>query len=155
MTDRNLDHLYPDFRRRFINLQIEMENLFHPIFLTEGFRTAERQRELYSIGRIKGIIVKPWQVVTRAKPGQSYHNYGLAADIAFSSKEPYSEEHPWKLLGQIAPKHGLEWGGNWKHPDRPHLQQSYDLKITLLEDILDQGDLDTVWRVIDVVRSLS
>ena len=40
-----------------------------------GRRTMEEQAALYAKGRTKG-----GKIVTKAKPGQSYHNYGLAFD---------------------------------------------------------------------------
>lgn len=44
-------------------------------YVYEGFRTNERQQELYEQGR-----TKPGKIVTWARPGQSFHNYGLAVD---------------------------------------------------------------------------
>lgn len=40
-----------------------------------GLRTFEEQTALYAQGR-----TKPGRIVTKAKPGESYHNYGLAFD---------------------------------------------------------------------------
>ena len=40
-----------------------------------GLRTFEEQLALYAIGR-----TKPGRIVTKAKPGESYHNHGLAFD---------------------------------------------------------------------------
>ena len=39
-------------------------------------RTIKEQNDLYAQGR-----TKPGKIVTNAKGGQSYHNYGLAIDI--------------------------------------------------------------------------
>lgn len=44
-------------------------------YIYEGFRTNERQNQLYDIGRIA-----PGTIVTHAKGGQSFHNYGRAFD---------------------------------------------------------------------------
>jgi peptidoglycan L-alanyl-D-glutamate endopeptidase CwlK len=40
-----------------------------------GFRSMEEQAALYAIGRSK-----PGKIVTKARPGESYHNYGMAFD---------------------------------------------------------------------------
>src|SRR5690242_13033419 len=47
----------------------------HP-FITETLRSFERSNELYAQGR-----TKPGDIVSYAKGGQSYHNYGLAIDF--------------------------------------------------------------------------
>ena len=44
-------------------------------YIYEGFRSRARQDELYAIGR-----TAPGKIVTQAKAGQSFHNYGLAFD---------------------------------------------------------------------------
>jgi peptidoglycan L-alanyl-D-glutamate endopeptidase CwlK len=49
--------------------------------LTSGYRSKKEQNELYAQGRSK-----PGQVVTNAKAGQSYHNYGLAVDFVIIHK---------------------------------------------------------------------
>jgi peptidoglycan LD-endopeptidase CwlK len=45
-----------------------------PLIYT-GLRSMEEQAALYAIGRSKG-----GKIVTKARPGESYHNYGLAFD---------------------------------------------------------------------------
>ncbi|TDM08527.1 MAG: hypothetical protein C4K60_03555 [Ideonella sp. MAG2] len=59
--------------------------------------------------------------VTRAGGGQSYHQYGLAADCAFlrNGKVVISEADPWaakgyELYGQMAQSVGMVWGGSWR-----------------------------------------
>jgi peptidoglycan L-alanyl-D-glutamate endopeptidase CwlK len=44
-------------------------------YIYEGARTLTRQAELYAQGR-----TVPGRIVTQAKPGRSFHNYGLAID---------------------------------------------------------------------------
>lgn len=55
--------------------QAYKESIF--VSITEGFRSIEHQHKLYSQGR-----ATPGSIVTNAKGGYSYHNYGLAFDIA-------------------------------------------------------------------------
>jgi len=89
--------------------------------LQEGFRSPERQAELYAQGR-----TRPGAIVTKAGPGQSNHNYGVAFDVvpgAVIGKPNWDPENPaWAQLGQIGKNLGLEWGGDWKFTDRPHFQ---------------------------------
>lgn len=61
--------------------------------------------------------------VTKAKGGQSYHNYGLAVDLAFVVNGKISwEEKLYKNIGRWASQIGLTWGGTWKFVDYPHVQ---------------------------------
>ncbi len=62
-------------------------------------------------------------ILTRLERGgyQSYHQFGLAADVAFkrNGKVVISERDPWamqgyRLYGQVAESVGLTWGGRWK-----------------------------------------
>lgn len=89
----------------------------------ETFRSRERQAELYAKGR-----TAPGAIVTKAAPGQSNHNYGVAFDVvpgALLSKPNWAPEDPaWASLGEIGKKYGLEWGGDWKFVDKPHFQLS-------------------------------
>lgn len=47
-----------------------------PAHITEAYRTYDRQAYLYAQGR-----TRPGAIVTKAPPGASAHNYGLAVDI--------------------------------------------------------------------------
>ncbi len=104
----------------------EMEMLGHPIRITEGYRSTERQNELYAQGR-----TTPGKIVTNAKGGESLHNYGCAVDIFFLKEGYNASEALWQTLGAVGKKHGFEWGGDWKKfTDKPHLQMTkgYSLK---------------------------
>jgi peptidoglycan LD-endopeptidase CwlK len=85
-----------------------------------GLRTYKEQNDLYAQGR-----TKPGKVVTNAKGGYSYHNFGLAFDFCVLSdgKAVWNSNHPhWKRFVQIAKAHGFDWGGDFKSPDAPHFQ---------------------------------
>lgn len=85
-----------------------------------GSRSYAEQNELYAQGRSK-----PGQIVTKAKGGYSWHNFGLAFDIGiFSSddKTYYGESGSYEVCGQIGESLGLEWGGRWEFTDEPHFQ---------------------------------
>src|SRR6516162_6132343 len=62
-----------------------------------GLRTYEEQDELYAQGR-----TKPGKIVTKAKGGQSWHNFGTAFDIGIFSKDGktyYGESEAYKEVG--------------------------------------------------------
>lgn len=84
------------------------------------YRTFAQQDALYAQGR-----TAPGQRVTNARGGQSWHNYGLGADLVFSTangQPSWPENGNWTRYGQIADSYGLTWGGNWRNPDRPHVE---------------------------------
>lgn len=74
-TLKNIDTLEVRFQRQVRGWLNEMINSKITPLIYCGRRTMEEQAELYAKGRTKA-----GKIVTKAKPGQSYHNYGLAFD---------------------------------------------------------------------------
>lgn len=81
--------------------------------ITAGFRTFEEQDALYAKGR-----TEPGRIVTNAKGGESFHNFGLAIDVV-DTKNLYNID--WDRLGSIGESVGLEHGDRG-YVDRPHFQ---------------------------------
>lgn len=118
--------LQPLVKRKADEVVKEMELLGFPIRITQGFRSIEEQDKLYAQGR-----TTPGQIVTNAKGGESFHNYGVAVDVVFRKEGYNAPETLWQTFGTVGKKHGFEWGGDWKtFKDRPHLQMTlgYSLK---------------------------
>lgn len=86
-----------------------------PIKITETFRTAAKQEEYYNQGR-----KSPGSIITNAKALQSYHQYGLAFDIAFEGVPYPSDLKKWEKLGTLGESIGLVWGGRFN--DNPHFE---------------------------------
>lgn len=86
----------------------------HTLIVTQGFRSFAEQDKLYN--------KRPR--VTRARGGQSYHNYGLAVDFAFTVNGKLDwTDSLYRKIGKWAAAVGLEWGGNWtSFKDLPHVQ---------------------------------
>lgn len=86
-----------------------------------GTRTYAEQEALYEQGRSK-----PGKIVTKARAGQSKHNFGIAFDVGVFSddgKEYYGESNAYAELGKIGKELGLVWGGDWEDfPDEPHFE---------------------------------
>ncbi len=86
-----------------------------------GSRTYAEQNELYAQGR-----TKPGQIVTKARGGHSWHNFGLAFDIGIFSSDSkiyYGDSASYAMCGQIGKELGLQWGGDWQDfQDEPHFQ---------------------------------
>lgn len=104
------------------------------IFITETYRSQERQNELYEQGRTKlwdsnGNRLK---IVTWTK--NSRHTSRRAWDIACKGKDLYNMT-TLRKCGSIAAKLGILWGGTWKNsPDYPHFEVSADWKPPVKEE---------------------
>lgn len=84
------------------------------------YRTVAQQDALYAQGR-----TQPGDRVTGARGGQSWHNYGLGADVVISTPQgqpSWPDDGNWTRYGEIAEDRGLTWGGRWRNPDRPHVE---------------------------------
>jgi peptidoglycan LD-endopeptidase CwlK len=111
------------------------------IVITDGFRSAADQDRLYEQGRTTG-----GNIVTNAKGGESYHNFGLAIDFALetpSGDVVWDREYDrnengladWTEVVQMAKALGFEWGGDWKgFKDYPHLEMNFGLTIADLQN---------------------
>lgn len=108
-----------------------------PILITQGLRTMAEQNALYAQGR-----TRPGAIVTNARGGESYHNYGLAVDFALllpdgssvswdMARDGDQDGTPdWREVVQQAKAIGFEWGGDWtSFKDYPHLQMSFGLRL--------------------------
>ncbi len=126
VSDAKIKTLHPKIRVAATKFQNEAIKAGLPFRITEGLRTVERQNKLFEQGR-----TTPGAIVTNARGGQSWHNYGLAFDIipiingTATYKAPASV---WANIATIGKKYGFEWGGNFAGlTDKPHFQKKYGL----------------------------
>ncbi len=111
-----MNGLHPTFATRLARLQGLLEQHGLRMRITCGYRSLAQQVAEYAKGR-----TAPGPRVTRARPGRSPHNYGLAADFCFQGLRPYDGD--WKAFGRLAKQAGLAWGGGWLlFKDRPHVE---------------------------------
>ncbi|WP_128104225.1 M15 family metallopeptidase [Paenibacillus sp. DCT19] len=110
------------------------------VVITHGYRSIEEQDALFDQGR-----TGTGNIVTNARGGESYHNYGLAIDFAL--RTPQGEivwdmerddngngEPDWMEVVALAKDLGFTWGGDWANfPDYPHLQMDFGLSINELK----------------------
>ena len=91
------------------------------VFVTETYRSQERQNELYEQGR-----TKPGHIVTWTK--NSRHTSRLAWDIAVNPPKALYDVGTLEAAGAVAAGIGITWDGAWITPDRPHFEVTADWK---------------------------
>jgi peptidoglycan L-alanyl-D-glutamate endopeptidase CwlK len=111
INSRDLADLTPTARARcekFVR-QCKAEGI--DILITSTLRDHECQAMLYAQGR-----TAPGKKVTNAKPGESFHNYGVAFDFVplVHGKPDWNDEALFKRCGAIAEACMLEWAGRWR-----------------------------------------
>ena len=85
--------------------------------------------------------------------GQSYHNYGLAVDIAqltldghisygMESDSNNDEKGDWGQAIELLEARGFNWGGRWKYPDRPHFEKTFGFNWRLLLNKIKNKEVD-------------
>ena len=105
--------VHPILAGKVVNIIHAAELEGYNLTVTQGLRTFLEQDKLF----------KKRPRVTKARGGQSYHNYGVAVDLAFVVGGKISwDERLYRNIGRWASRVGLEWGGHWKFVDYPHVQ---------------------------------
>lgn len=146
--------VYLDFAQHVMNVYSYMYDTHNlTMRVTESLRTFEEEDALYAKGR-----TEPGRIVTNARGGFSYHNFGLAVDSCFLGNDPYLTKDPkgdffWNEFGARCQLEGLVWGGNFsKLRDTPHCEMSYGHSLSELRAMYNDGGLRHVWEQIDLER---
>lgn len=124
------------------------------IRVTQGMRSWVDQLNLWLKGRDRqGNIVDPRAVVTNAKPGYSWHCFGLAVDVApFVDGVPdWDIKHPvWQAIVSAGEALGLFSGSEFRtFPDWPHFQYTNGLPVTpddIVRQCYKEGGMLAVWE---------
>ena len=134
-TLRAIDSLDASFQKQVRGWVNEMVTSRIEPLIYCGRRTMEEQAALYAKGRTAG-----GKIVTKAKPGESYHNYGLAFD--------------WAPLKQSAKNADL-WFADWDNETAfrlgEHVGVSFELAAISWETGLLQSSKYKSWR--DIPRN--
>jgi hypothetical protein len=95
--------------------------LHQRLYLASATRSFDQQNAKYAEGRDG----RNGQIVTNARAGQSWHNFGLAFDVAIRSDD-VPLVLTWEIsevIGKLGELVGLEWGERWHHHrDNNHFQ---------------------------------
>jgi peptidoglycan LD-endopeptidase CwlK len=145
---KRLQLLHPAIREEAIQAYNEAVKAtpvgVHP-YITETLRTFEKQQEYYNQGR-----TTPGDIITYSKPGQSYHQYGLALDfVNLINGKPYWPKDPlndknWMIVVKIFEAHGFQAGIRWqgKKQDAPHFEKRFGHNWSELLAIHNAGKKD-------------
>lgn len=123
------------------------------IRVVQSLRSWKEQAALYAEGRdANGSVVDESKVVTNAKPGTSWHNFGLAVDVApFNEGIPdWNVNHPvWKQIVSAGESVGLTSGSGWRtFPDWPHFQMTGSYPVSpndAVRSVFTAGGMSAVW----------
>ncbi len=123
-SSNDISSLHPyvaSLARKF--LQLTKENNLD-VRITTAFRSWDEEDRLFAQGR-----TAPGQIVTNARGGDSYHNWGLAFDAApFEQGKISTDQQKFLLMGRLGQEVGLKWGGTFKAlKDYPHFQYTFGL----------------------------
>jgi peptidoglycan L-alanyl-D-glutamate endopeptidase CwlK len=135
-----LDKVHPELKKRVTQLLENLTVQSLDVRVVQGLRTFAEQDALFA--------KRPR--VTKARGGQSNHNYGLAVDLCpFKAGKPdWNDGDAFNTIGREAKKLGLEWGGDWKFVDKPHVQLC-GMTIKQCLDCYNKGNLKAVWATMD------
>lgn len=135
ITLARIELLHPKLRTEAKEIYIAIYNALKgraAVRFTQTLRTIAEQDALYAQGR-----TTPGKIVTWAKGGKSYHNYGLAIDIcliidgkeaSWDITKDFDKDgiSDWMEAVKIFKAHGWEWGGDWAtKKDYPHFQKTF------------------------------
>lgn len=142
LANRNIADLAPFFAQR---LQLAIEECHSQgleIEFFEGYRSPERQSYLYASSRTrKG----PW--LTDAVAWQSFHQYSIAADLAFKwgGVWQWNKDDPWDKVHAVFKEHGFET----LKKEMAHVQIRSGLTIQRVSKIANENGLIHLWSIIE------
>lgn len=139
---KRINELHPKVRAEALEIYTicceKLTGRAEPI-VVQGLRTFAYQADLYAQGR-----TKPGKIVTNAKPGLSYHNYGLAVDyallvdgktISWDFGKDYDGDFvaDFKEIVQVHKAYGWAWGGDFHSIiDQPHFEKPFGKSVRQL-----------------------
>jgi peptidoglycan L-alanyl-D-glutamate endopeptidase CwlK len=115
----------------------ECQDEGYPIELFEGYRSPERQNYLWEQGR-----TREGKIVTHSSAWNSWHQYGLAADLVGKINGKWDWSLDYDRIEQIMKEHGFE---SLKF-ERVHFQMTGGMKIKTAREIAEKHGVQIVWQ---------
>ena len=150
LSQNNIDKintLHPEIRNNTTQMLENLKKRTILVEITLAYRSYEEQNALYAQGRNeKGEVTDASKVVTNAKGGQSYHNFGLAFDVSVydndGNKNWNKDSDSWKAVIEEGKKQGFEAGAEWDDfPDLPHFQNTFGFMPKSLREKKDKNEM--------------
>jgi peptidoglycan LD-endopeptidase CwlK len=151
-SEARLDQVYPVLADKVRKMAQLLSDEGITIVVVQGLRTVEQQDHLYAQGR-----TMPGKIVTNARGGHSWHNFGLAVDCAPENPDStidWNASHPaWKTMEATGVGLGLTSGANWiRLADAPHFQLTGQWPVGAPSDevrtLYAGGGLEAVWAAL-------
>lgn len=148
-----LNGVHPQLKRKVTAMVELAAKEGFTLRVVQGMRTFAEQDALFRQWRDgkdndgDGRVDESDERVTRAAGGQSNHNYGVAADLAFVVNGKVSwDDKLYSNIGRWAKAVGLDWGGNWKKfKDLPHVELPNTPNWRAMLATHKKGGLKAVW----------
>jgi hypothetical protein len=109
----------------------------HQVEIFEGWRSPQRQDWLYAQGRTAS-----GKIVTKARAWQSWHQFGLAVDLAYFEGGKWSWDHDFTKLTPYFEGVGLEWLGP---NDAGHYELTKGLRLDQAFSLVKNSGLQRLW----------
>jgi hypothetical protein len=148
-TNERIEKLHPSIRAKtikFINTVQDQLNINLRVTTDGGYRSLEDQLRLYCNDKNSGICqgVAKWDDTgdwkSNAKPGESFHNYGLAVDMVEITKAGRPNWAPdWKKIARIGEKIGFTQPLPKKDAGHFEMRQGFTAK--QLKGFTDSGNI--------------
>jgi hypothetical protein len=107
----DLGYVYPPFYRQMLEVLAACAARGADYYWISAFRHPTEQAKKYAQGR-----TEPGPIITKAPPGYSTHNYGIAADCVFDKSDAPGLQPEWgdaakyEILAEEGRKRGLSVG---------------------------------------------
>ena len=150
ITLERIKLLHPKLRDEVMEIYDEISNALlgkSMCRFTYTLRTFAEQDAIYAQGR-----TKPGAIVSNARAGLSYHNYGMAVDIVLliNGKASWDTvkdfdgdgKADWQEVVTIFKQYGWECGIDWKFRDAPHFQKTLGYSVRQLLALHQAGKVD-------------
>lgn len=162
ISQERLKLVHPKLAEKIGKLSAMMEPAGFSFRVTQGLRSWMEQEKLYALGREKQDdgswkVVDAKAIVTKAPPGYSWHNFGLAVDLAPDDPDQpgyqpvWDASHPaFERMVATGVALGLTAGALWRSfPDYPHFQLTGRFGASpnsYIRQTFVDGGMEAVWK---------